>query len=552
MQSLRTFGMFCSIFLAVLLAGLALTIERGYPVADLQGRKLETAKVALAPLAEDVPIGREVAIARHLQDGEEFTLPLPELLAHGEALFSANWTVQEGGGRPLTKGTGTMLADPSQPLLFPRNFNRVSAPDANSCAGCHNLPYGIAGGSGDFVTNVFVLGQRFDFATFAQDDPMPGRSGLDERGELTTVESIANQRATIGMFGAGYIEMLARQITAELQAIRNQLEPGQTAQLVTKGIDFGLLARSEDGRWDTSMVEGLSARSLESNGPLDPPSLIVRPFHQSGTVISLREFTNSAYNHHHGIQSTERFGMYTDFDGDSIVNELTRADVTAVTLFQATLPVPGRVIPNHPRVEAAVLMGEKLFDVIGCADCHIPKLPLEQNGWIFSEPNPYNPERNLQIADGPALSVDLSDPALPSPRLPVEDGVVYVPAFTDFKLHDITSGPDDPNAEPLNLNNVDGVDDLFDGNRQFLTARLWGAANQPPYFHHGKFTTMREAILAHSGEALTARQAFDHLSIEEQDSIIEFLKTLQILPPDAPSLIVDEQGQPKIWPPAQP
>ena len=40
------------------------------------------------------------------------------------------------------------------------------------------------------------------------------------------------------------------------------------------------------------------------------------------------------------------------------------------------------------------------------------------------------------------------------------------------------------------------------GNRRFLTKRLWGAANEPPYFHHGLFTTMRQAVLAHSGEAL--------------------------------------------------
>ena len=67
-------------------------------------------------------------------------MPLSRLIAHGELLFSANWTHQEGGGRPLTKGTGAPLSDPSSPLVFPRNFNRVSAPDANSCAGCHNSP----------------------------------------------------------------------------------------------------------------------------------------------------------------------------------------------------------------------------------------------------------------------------------------------------------------------------------------------------------------------------------------------------------------------------
>jgi hypothetical protein len=34
-----------------------------------------------------------------------------------------------------------------------------------------------------------------------------------------------------------------------------------------------------------------------------------------------------------------------------------------------------------------------------------------------------------------------------------------------------------------------------------------------------------------------------------QDSIIEFLKTLQVLPPGTRFLIVDENGKKKKWPP---
>ncbi len=41
--------------------------------------------------------------------------------------------------------------------------------------------------------------------------------------------------------------------------------------------------------------------------------------------------------------------------------------------------------------------------------------------------------------------------------------------------------------------------------------------------HHGKFTTAREAVEAHSGEALAERQAFDALPPEQRDAIIEFL-----------------------------
>ena len=51
-------------------------------------------------------VGREVAIPVHLQDGEEFTTPVERLIPFGAQLFNAKFTIQEGAGRPLSKGTG--------------------------------------------------------------------------------------------------------------------------------------------------------------------------------------------------------------------------------------------------------------------------------------------------------------------------------------------------------------------------------------------------------------------------------------------------------------
>lgn len=95
---------------------------------------------------------------------------------YGKKVFEARFTAQEGVGRPLTKGAGAPLSDPSSPLSFPRNNNRLSGPESNSCAGCQP----ISGGTGDLSTNVFVLGQRFDFATFNANDTMPTRGTMDE------------------------------------------------------------------------------------------------------------------------------------------------------------------------------------------------------------------------------------------------------------------------------------------------------------------------------------------------------------------------------------
>ena len=80
------------------------------------------------------------------------------------------------------------------------------------------------------------------------------------------------------------------------------------------------------------------------------------------------------------------------------------------------------------------------------------------------------------------------------------------------------------------MNQPPGSPGFFAGNRKFLTRKLWGTANEPPYFHHGQFTTLRQAVLAHAGEALATRQAFEALATHEQDALIEFLKTLQVLP----------------------
>lgn len=502
-------------------------------------------------------IGREVAIQQHLKDGDEFHTPLQQLLNYGLQLFEAKFTIEEGAGRPLTKGTGAPLSDPSSPLVFPNNFDRLSGPESNSCAGCHNAPF--VGGGGDRATEVLVLGQRFDRITFDHSDGIVTRGAVDESGKFITMSSAFDERKTIGMNGSGFIEMLARQMTADLQTIRNATPPGMSRALVTKGISFGTIRHNADGTWGTSEVKGICPLSLASTGPNDPPTLAISPFAQGSNVISIRQFTNNAANQHHGMQPEERFALNADPDADGVTNELTTADITALSLFQATMAVPGQVIPDGPAAARAVFEGHEVFDRIRCDSCHIDALPLTNKGWIYSEPNPYNPVGNLQLGTenypltSPALSVDLTSNELPQPRLHSIGNVVMVPAYTDLKLHDISATSEaatDPECEPLDQNQIAGTDAFFAGNCKFITRKLWGFYNQGGAFmHHGKFTTAREAVEAHNGEALVERQAFDALPTEQQNDLIEFLKSLQVLPAGSRSLVVDQNGRPVSWPP---
>jgi hypothetical protein len=165
---------------------------------------------------------------------------------------------------------------------------------------------------------------------------------------------------------------------------------------------------------------------------------------------------------------------------------------------------------------------------------------------IFTEPNLFKLPMNLRTGDTQTLKMDLRSPDLPAPRLTTTSGIIEVSIFTGFKLYDITSRP---KAEPRDLYQTTWSPKFRAGNQRFLSKRFWGCANEPPYFHHGRLTALREAVIAHSGEALKERKAYQTLLPDDQEALIEFLKSPLVLPPGTRDLIVDENFRRKTWPP---
>jgi cytochrome c peroxidase len=243
-------------------------------------------------------------------------------------------------------------------------------------------------------------------------------------------------------------------------------------------------------------------------------------------VVSLREVTINAFRQHHGAQAEERFRAKAAPVLFGVVKQLTRADITAATMFQATLPPPIEEIDSNPDLAAAAVRGRRLFEAIGCANCHVPRLPLTDRGWVYTEPNPYNPPGNLQLDQAPTLAIDLTSDDLPRPRLKPVSGVVWVAAFSDFKLHHVCVEPS--GATPKS-------------NCQFLTRHLWGLVNQGPFMHHGQSITISEAILEHGGEALASRKAFQQLPPDEYTAVVTFLNTL-VVPPDGSTAVAASGG----------
>lgn len=436
---------------------------------------------------------------------------LNDLFNVGAGLGEFRWTQCDGMGRPATTGDGQKRA-PDQPLMA-----RASGPEANSCFGCHAQPR--SGGSGDFVANTFNGAETFD-----------------EVVESISPE-IANERNTTGMFGAGYVELLAREMTADLQAQRDEYAAQSytgTVKLKTKGVSFKVT-------FENGVVS--DARGIDTD-------LIVKPFGAGGTKVSIRQFTVEAFNRHHGMQAEEAYDLYygdPDFDEDGVTRELTIGDISAATLWQSMLDRPLQQIEtDDPEDLEQIDRGKQLLVDVGCTSCHKEKLTL--NNRLFCDPGPYNPPHIFQdqsqqfcvtldyYVDDQTKQDDTQSDAPPA------DTPLDIFAYTDLKRHHMCDDPDDV-ADPIRLlcneQHAEGRPDQgpYPGAEYFLTAELWSLGESWPYGHDGRYPSLGPIILAHAGEARAARDAYAGLPEEDQIAIIKYLKTLKIL--DQPVRLFD-------------
>ncbi|MCT7377358.1 di-heme oxidoredictase family protein [Chelativorans salis] len=444
----------------------------------------------------------EGVISRHVdQDALSGTLDkaaLKALRKRGEELFVGHFTPADGVGRPFA----TQAIVPTKRKRPPENaFFRSAGLDANACAGCHNLP--ATGGAGDFVTNVFVS-EGFESADFDSLDPQ-----------------FSNERGSNHLFGAGLIELLAREMTADLQRIRREalaearrVGSAVTAKLESKGVDFGTITAEPDGMLDLSAVAGVDH------------DLVIRPFSQKGVMTSLRQFTVNALNHHHGMQATERFGLRwtgeRDHDGDGVEDEMSEGDVSALVAWQAGLKPPVERTPEGAGWQAAARRGSAVFDTLGCNECHRRSLPLRSLS--FADPGPLDMAGTLregELAEPAFYDLALLDWSRNLPRN--ENGEVLVPLFGDLKRHTIAD------QEVAALGN-ELLAQRFVERNVFMTAELWGAGSTAPYGHRNDLPTLDEVMRAHGGEGRPSRDRYMEAAEDDRSALIAFLRTLVIEP----------------------
>jgi cytochrome c peroxidase len=224
-------------------------------------------------------------------------------------------------------------------------------------------------------------------------------------------------------------------------------------------------------------------------------------------------------------------GIGVDADHDGVADELSVGDMTVMTIYLAGTNRPTTLLeregtfgaPVTDERRAAIIDGEKLFGLVGCAGCHTPSLPLR--GHVFTEPSQHPAYRKELLAGGvTAVSAGL-DPARPStvdlttdPALPFSadqgTGQIDVQLLSDLKRHDM--------GKEL----AENIDETGSGASVWLTKPLWGVGSTAPYLHDGRAATLTDAVAFHGGEAAASRAAFKALAPADQAKVIEFLKNL--------------------------
>lgn len=414
----------------------------------------------------------------------------------GRQLFQRKFTRDQGQGPGVGDGHGDI-----------NTTIAIGAGLSDSCAGCHARPRGSAGTGGDVVTR-------------------------------------PDSRDAPHLFGLGLKEMLADEITGHLRQIQADAilaaeRSGRpvTKELVSKGIHYGSITAYRNGSVDTSQVKGVD---------LD---LRVRPFFAHGGTISIREFVVGALHAEMGLEAADPdlacasagkkvvtpSGMVLDgrldkveappinnpsCEQDGIVpgNEIPTALVDHLEFYLLNYFKPGTY-----KQTTLTKKGDRLFQKIGCASCHISDLPIERDRRVADVETVYDPERgilNNLFATATTL-VDSHDggsgfPTLKQPKLQT---FLVRNIYTDFKRHDLG-----PNFYERN----------WDGSLQqeFLTRPLWGVGSKVAFGHDGRSINLTEVILRHGGEAQDARDGFAALEDEDRHAILALLGSLVLFPPD--------------------
>ena len=371
-----------------------------------------------------------------LQAGE---YPLFKVLESGGQFFSTPYipydreTGQGDGYGEGSKGPRQgQIAAFYPPDAAQYRFLRLNGLDSQSCYECHNSigsytepgsktgalmrkPGSVGGGAGS-NSNAFINPDFPDPITlFIRQPPH--------------------------VFGTGYTQQLATEITTDLSLWRNaarilaKKNPGKAVELplTSKGMSFGRFKTTYTGKSaevlgcdDLCTGETPDTTTFGETGYTDDVSqvtgvacdLIVRPFQWKGISSSIRHFARDAMDFHFSMQAVEKYNNL-DCDRDGKRQEASLGNVSALVSFVTMTRPPQQILPEGEEARRSVALGSEIFRgrsadpalqarLTGrmCATCHIPSQRLDDPELFIDNPGP----ADVKPGDCKTLDAGLVDP----------------------------------------------------------------------------------------------------------------------------------------------
>lgn len=490
--------------------------------------------------AIDLSGGPAFPLEAHLEseDLAEGAMSFEEMLEAGAKLFHTPYNGHDGVGAKLLPDGSPI----NRFSIFPPGGGHTIPMSSQSCGSCHRRA-----ASGPANSHVMFDGDRDGKPPF-------------------------NIRSTTSLLGNGLLQLLAQEITEDLQGIREaageaaKASPGKAVQreLTSKGVAYGTIVATANAAGEVSF-------DVSGRQGVDP-DLVVRPLGWKGNITIIRTITFGPAAGLMGMQAEEIIlkipsegEPVTDPDGDGVERELSVGDITAMVVYGAAQETPqsvqrlaelAYVAPPTEADLAKIARGRETFDGAGCASCHTPEMHLENT--VFEEPtlrgngNYYDPalaDLDSGYDTERPVTFDLAAVA-EEPRVETDpEGGAIVRLFGDLKRHQMGRQLADPagptpaikaSATPL----MDGEQLVLIAPSEFLTPELWGVGNTGPWMHDGRAATLEEAILWHGeddppaagdperSEAQESRDAYTGLAVEDQEALLTFLRSLRtFIPP---------------------
>ena len=241
-----------------------------------------------------------------------------------------------------------------------------------------------------------------------------------------------------------------------------------------------------------------------------PGQMSVGRFGWKDQHASLLSFAGDAYLNEMGITNRIQPDEVTNLcNAHSEPNDTPGpdglSDIDHFARFIRATKAPAR--DSQLASSAAAKKGEGLFDKIGCAACHVETLTTAPAG--------------TKINGGTFT-------------IPAALGSVTFHPWGDFLMHDVGTGDGILQATREHygkrvsqmMSDYLSKQDFESSRNKIRTSPLWGVRLRPRLMHDGESLTLRDAIMRHRGEAVHVSQKFEKLKGEDQEAIIEFLKSL--------------------------